>query len=150
MIPVKKGEKIYDYVMPDDGLFDLITEIFFGNNNLGGTYTQTYWTSDSSNKHNGMVSETTTIDAADVLPLHCIDDPCYYGKITENYYDEDNHFIANQYVDVPTWFYEGNTTLADELQYNDYKPDDYHLDGMLDTDDPDNPNEDWTLEEIYD
>lgn len=150
MIPVKKGEKIYDYVMPDDGLFDLITEIFFGNNNLGGTYTQTYWTSDSSNKHNGMVSETTTIEAADVLPLHCIDDPCYYGKITENYYDEDNHFIANQYVDVPTWFYEGNTTLADELQYNDYKPDDYHLDGVLDTDDPDNPNEDWTLKEIYD
>jgi len=53
-------------------------------------------------------------------------------------------------VNVPTWFYPGNSTLADELQYNDYKPDSYHLDGMLDTDDPDDRHNEWTLKDIYD
>jgi hypothetical protein len=38
LIPVAKGDKIYDYVMPANGLFDLVTEIFFGNSNTGGTY----------------------------------------------------------------------------------------------------------------
>jgi hypothetical protein len=38
LIPVAKGDKVYDYVMPENGLFDLITEIFFGNANKGGTY----------------------------------------------------------------------------------------------------------------
>ena len=38
LIPVAKGDKVYDYVMPEDGLFDLITEIFFGNSNQGGKY----------------------------------------------------------------------------------------------------------------
>jgi len=52
-------------------------------------------------------------------------------------------------VAVPTWFYPGNSTLADELQYNDYKPDSYHLDGMLDTDNPDDGHNNWTLLDIY-
>ena len=150
LIPVKAGERIYDYVMPADGLFDLVTEIFFGNSNLGGTYTSTYFiTTDSLSGTKGMATETVTISPEDVAPLHCVDDPCYWGKITENYYDENNHFIANQYVDVPTWFNPNNTTLADTLQYNDYKPDDYHLDGMIDTDDPDDPHLTWGLADIY-
>jgi len=48
MIPVKEGEKIYDYTMPADGLFDLITEIFFGNSNEGGTYTERYYLSSAA------------------------------------------------------------------------------------------------------
>jgi hypothetical protein len=41
LIPVAKGDKIYDYIMPENGMFDLVTEIFFGNSNDGGTYTIT-------------------------------------------------------------------------------------------------------------
>lgn len=151
LIPVKKGEKVYDYTMPQDGLFDLITEIFFTNSNEGGTYTSTYMiVNDPTDKtKKGIATETISIDASDIAPLHCVDDPCYWGKITGNYYDYDNHFIANQYIDVPTWFNPNDTTLADTLQYNDFKPDDYHLDGMIDTDDPDDPNNPQTLEEIY-
>ena len=149
MIPVKAGEKIYDYTMPADGLFDLITEIFFGNSNEGGTYNERYYLSNAAGQ-GGMTDQTITIRPTDVIPFHTVDDPCYWGKITENYYDYNNHFIANQYVNVPTWFYPGNSTLADELQYNDYKPDSYHLDGMLDTDDPDDRHNEWTLKDIYD
>ena len=150
MIPVKAGERVYDYVMPADGLFDLVTEIFFGNSNTGGTYTSTYYiVDDPKNNNKGLATETITIDASDVAPLHCVDDPCYYGKITENYYDYDNSFIGNQYVDVPTWFNPNDTTLENVLQYNDFKPDDYHLDGMIDTDDLDDPHAEQTLEDIY-
>ena len=148
MIPVKAGERVYDYTMPADGLFDLVTEIFFGNSNQGGTYHEKYYLSNRAGT-GGMVEETITIRPDEVIPLHTVDDPCYWGNITENYYDEDNHFIANQYVSVPTWFYPGNSTLADELQYNDYKPDSYHLDGLLDTDDPDDGHNQWTLHDIY-
>jgi hypothetical protein len=35
---VAKGDKIYDYIIPENGMFDLVTEIFFGNSNKGGTY----------------------------------------------------------------------------------------------------------------
>jgi len=35
LIPVAKGDKIYDYIMPENGLFDLVTEIFFGDSNPG-------------------------------------------------------------------------------------------------------------------
>ena len=41
LIPVAKGDKIYDYIMPENGLFDLVTEIFFGNSNEGGEYEMT-------------------------------------------------------------------------------------------------------------
>ena len=40
LIPVAEGDKVYDYTMPANGLFDLITEIFFGNANEGGEYTE--------------------------------------------------------------------------------------------------------------
>jgi len=148
MIPVKAGERIYDYVMPEDGLFDLITEIFFGNSNEGGTYTSRYYASTRAGT-GGMIEETVVINPQDICPLHCVDDPCYWGNTVVNYYNENNQFIANQYVRVPTWFYEHNTTLENELQFNDYKPSDYHLDGLLDTDNPDDGHTNWGLLDIY-
>ena len=38
LVPVAEGDTIYDYQMPGNGLFDLVTEIFFGNSNEGGSY----------------------------------------------------------------------------------------------------------------
>jgi len=38
LVPVAKGEEIAGQIMPENGLFDLITEIFFTNCNEGGTY----------------------------------------------------------------------------------------------------------------
>lgn len=149
MIPVRAGESIYGHLIEEDGLFDLVTEILFTNANEGGTYTMDYYLKSSGSSFGELISDSMTIRPEDVCPLHCVDDPCYWGKITENYYDEENHFIANQYVDVPTWFYPANSTLENELQYNDYKPDDYHLDGILDTDDPDDNHTHWGLYEIY-
>jgi hypothetical protein len=61
-------------------------------------------------------------------------DPTSLGKITLNYYDYDNNFIANQWVDIPSWLHIHNESLEDRLRFNDYKPDDFHLDGMLDLD----------------
>lgn len=152
LIPVAKGDKIYDYIMPDNGMFDLITEIFFGNSNQGGTYTMdSYGTAREDNdKQLIAYKETVEIKPEDVCPLHCIEDPMYWGKITENYYDYDNKFINNQYVDVPTWFHPNNDTIENILQFNDYKPNDFYLDGMLDTDNPDNPWENYTLKDVYD
>lgn len=121
LIPVAKNDVIYDYVMPDDGLFDLVTEIFFGDSNPG-----------KITKHTG---ETITYEPA---KLYVIPDILNYGKITTNYYDYDNTFIANKFVDVPTWFCGQNTTIEDILEWNDYKPDDYHLDGWIDVD------QDWS------
>lgn len=122
LIPVAKGDQIYDYTMPEDGLFDLITEIFFGNSNPG-----------KIKKHNSD-SITEYIPA----PIYVIPDVLSYGKITTNYYDYDNTFIDHKFVDVPTWFCGRNTTIEDILEWNDYKPDDYHLDGWLDVD------QDWS------
>lgn len=125
LVPVAEGDVIYDYTMPANGLFDLQTEIFFTNANKGGEYSYT----DS----NG-TAHSVTIGAGDVLPLRCIPDPMIYGKITTNYYDYDNSFIDHQFVNVPTWFWHENTTLEDILKFNDFKPDDYRLDGWLDID----------------
>ena len=121
LIPVAQGDQIYDYVMPDDGLFDLVTEIFFGNSNPGRITT-----------HTG--EEKVYVPAR----LYAIPDILSYGKITTNYYDYDNSFIGNKFVDVPTWFCGSNTTIEEILEWNDYKPDDYHLDGWLDVD------QDWS------
>lgn len=118
LVPVAKGDQIYDYTMPEDGLFDLVTEIFFGNVNPG-----------KIKKHNSD-SVTEYIPA----PIYVIPDVLSYGKITTNYYDYDNTFIDHKFVDVPTWFCGRNTTIEDILEWNDYKPDDYHLDGWLDVD----------------
>ena len=134
LIPVAKGDKIYDYVMPANGLFDKITEIFFGNGNEGGTYT---FNGSFVNKDEGTISNavaTKTIKANEVLPLQVIYDPLIYGKMTINYYDYDNSFINNQFVDVPTWYNKENEDIEGYLHFNDYKPDDFHLDGMIDLD----------------
>lgn len=121
LIPVAKGDVIYDYTMPENGLFDLITEIFFGNSNPG---------------------ELTTPDGSvrkfEPAKLYVIPDVLSYGKITTNYYDYDNTFLDHKFVDVPTWFCGRNTTIENILEWNDYKPDDYHLDGWLDVD------QDWS------
>ena len=154
LIPVSKGDKIYDYIMPEDGLFDLITEIFFGNSNQGGTYKMSLYGrvygADEDNQQLKPYERTCVIKPEDVVPLRCIEDPMYWGKITENYYDYNNKFINNQYVDIPTWFHPDNDTIENILQFNDYKPNDFYLDGMLDTDDPDNPWEKYTLKDVYD
>lgn len=139
LIPVAKDDVIYNYTMPANGLFDLETEIFFGNANEGGTYQYT---------NTGGATTTVTIKPEDVLPLQCVADPMIYGKITTNYYDYDNTYLGHQFVNVPTWFDSRNTTIEAELKYNDYKPDDFHLDGMLDLD-VDLSFEDLTLAEIY-
>lgn len=150
MIPVAKGDMIYDYVMPENGLFDLVTEIFFGNANEGGTYEyEGYIAPDTSGMNHGYVSTKRTIKASDVYPLNAILDPTIYGKTVTNYYDYDYSFIANQFVDVPVWYNPDNERIEDILRFNDYKPDDFHLDGLLDLD-KDLSFETMTLKEIYD
>ena len=153
LIPVAKGDKIYDYEMPENGLFDLITEIFFGNSNNGGEYEMTTYFG-NENRGEGapqfsLTTKTVKVEPEEVMPLWVILDPSVYGKITMNYYDYDYSFITNQFVNVPTWFSKNNTTIEDILQFNDYKPDDFHLDGILDVEDEDNPLDDLTLYELY-
>ena len=154
LIPVAKGDKIYDYIMPENGLFDLVTEIFFGNSNEGGTYTLNTFYSNENKEDNGPTliqgERTVTITPDQVLPLWVIPDPGYYGKITMNYYDYDYSFINNQFVSVPTWYSPSNTTIENIVNFNDYKPDDFHLDGFLDIDDKDSPlYERLNLKELY-
>lgn len=131
LIPVAKGDLIYEYVMPENGLFDKVTEIFFGNSNTGGTYTIEGYL---GNNQASYAKQTREIKPEEVEPLHCILDPTILGKTISNYYDYDNSFLGNQFVDVPTWFNPKNTTIEDILAFNDYKPDDFHLDGLLDID----------------
>lgn len=146
MIPVAKGDVIYDYEMPDDGLFDLVTEIFFGNSNEGGTYTE--YGMFKNNGAQGFAEQTVTITANEVYKLRAIPDPLIYGKTISNYYDYDNSFLGNQFVDVPTWYNPSNTSIEDLLRFNDFKPDDFHLDGMLDLD-SDLSFQNMTLKQIY-
>ena len=160
LIPVEKGDKIYDYIMPETGMFDLVTEIFFGNSNNGGEYEITSFFADEQNVGNKdkddpyfkLATKKITIKPEDVLPLKTMLDPGYYGTITMNYYNYDYSFIANQFVPIPTWYSPGNTTFAELTGYNDFKPSDYYLDGFLDIDNPDSPvqNNDVTLKELYD
>ena len=120
MIPVAEGDRVFGYTAPATGLFDLITEIFFdassANENLG------WWFGAPSADAGGLIT-SSGIHATkrlseitpyirngsyrnryieSIMPLYCIPDPLMIGKITANYYDYDNSFIANQYVDVPT------------------------------------------------
>lgn len=139
LIPVEKGDKIYDYEMPETGMFDLITEIFFGNSNQGGTYTlESYYTDPNASGEDDpqLKKETKTIkiEPQDVLPLYTILDPAIYGTITMNYYDYDYTFLGNQYVVIPTWFSPNNTTFEEITGFNDMKPNEYYLDGFLDVD----------------
>ena len=149
LIPVAEGDKVYDYTMPANGLFDLITEIFFGNSNEGGEYTQTgYFGIDTGTLKQDTI--TVKIEPEEVQPLWVILDPGYYGKMTMNYYDYDYSFINSQFINVPTWYSKNNTTKAEILGYNDYKPDDFHLDGLLDLGDgADSPIDTLTLYEIW-
>lgn len=160
LIPVKKDQKIYDYTMPENGLFDLITEIFFGNANFGGTYTtDTYFPAPARAEGMTYLSKqrmSRTITPDQVYPLLVSDDPLTYGKITVNYYNYDNTFLGNQFVDVPIWYNTHNNSLEDILRFNDFKPNDYVLDGLVDVDrDLENLPSDnnWiknmTLKEIY-
>ena len=149
LIPVAEGDKVYDYTMPANGLFDLITEIFFGNANEGGEYSQKgyYGITGGSLKQDTL---TVKVEPEEVQPLWVILDPGYYGKMTMNYYDYDYSFINSQFINVPTWYSKNNTTKAEILGYNDYKPDDFHLDGLLDLGDgADSPIDELTLYEIW-
>ena len=152
LIPVAKGEKIYDYIMPENGLFDLVTEIFFGNSNEGGTYKlTTYFNNENPNGPQLLEgTQEVTIAPEEVLKFWVIEDPSYYGKIIINYYNYNYDFIANQFVDIPTWYSYSNTTIEEIVGFNDYKPDDFHLDGFLDIDDKDSPlYERLNLKELY-
>ena len=149
LIPVAQGDIIYDYEMPGNGLFDLQTEIFFGNSNLGGNYHFSGYSQDSILYKQGYVDADVSISSQDVYPLQTILDPTIYGKTITNYYDYDNTFINNQYVNIPCWYNPENEALEDILKYNDFKPDDFHLDGMLDLD-QDISFDDMSLKEIYD
>ena len=154
LIPVAKGDKLYDYIMPENGMFDLVTEIFFGNSNKGGTYEITSYFENENKGEDGtqliQATNKVVIKPEQVDNFWVIYDPMYYGKITMNYYDYDYSFITNQFVSVPTWFSASNTTVEDIVSFNDYKPDDFHLDGFLDIDDKDSPlYERMNLKELY-
>jgi len=145
LIPVAKGDKVYDYVMPENGMFDLVTEIFFGNVNKGGNYGYVY---------NGIFGgeKLINIKPDEVFTLRVNDDPTTYGKIVANYYDYDNQFIGNQWVEIPCDYFHENISFKDILKYNDMKPSLYYHDGMIDTDvdiEDDVPNRN-KLKSIYD
>lgn len=125
LIPVEEGDQIYDYVAPANGMFDKVTEIFFTNENKGGTYT--CYTS-------GLSTYQKTVSADEVQTLRVKPDPTQYGKIVVNYYDYDNSFLGNKWVKIPTDYFASNIAFKDLLAFNDYKPSIYYHDGMLDTD----------------
>jgi hypothetical protein len=59
--------------MPENGLFDLVTEIFFGNSNEGGTYEMTTYF-ENENKGEGkpqlsLATRKITIKPEEVKPL---------------------------------------------------------------------------------
>ena len=121
LIPVAKGDKVYDYVMPENGMFDKVTEIFFGNVNEGGDYGKVCI--------NAETKRQVKINPEDVFTLRVNDDPTIYGKIIANYYDFDNSFIGNQYVEIPCDYFSNNIKFKDILRYNDMKPSLYYHDG---------------------
>ena len=160
LIPVAKGDKIYDYIMPENGLFDLVTEIFFGNSNEGGEYEMTTYfdnpnasdITDNDTPQLQLATRKKVIEPHQVLPLEVMLDPAVYGKITMNYYDYDYSFIGNKFITVPTWYSPSNTTFEEIVGFNDLKPSEYYLDGLLDLDVEDKPHEPVkiTLKELYD
>ena len=144
LIPVAAGDKVYDYVAAANGMFDKVTETFFYNQNTGGNYQQPVY-------HSGKIIgwREYSIEAEDILKFHVSADPSVYGNIVVNYYDENNKFLGNQYVEIPVHYKEANQTIYEICHYNDFKPSDYHHDGMIDFDtDFDHPS-DATLNAIY-
>lgn len=148
LIPVAQGDKVYDYVMPANGLFDKVTEIFFTNSNRGGTYTQVDKLAGPISPRNQSQVNVRTIPSDKILDLKVVQDWTIFGKTVINYYDYDYRFIANQYVNVPTWFCSTNTTIEDILQFNDYRPNEFYHAGLLDID-LDLSYEKLDLEQIY-
>ena len=145
LIPVAEGDQIYDYTMPANGMFDLVTETFFGNQNKGGDYAQPRF---DGGKFLGM--NYLTVKPDDVYKLEVANDPTVWGNIVVNYYDDDNNFLGNQYVEIPVHYKEANSTIYEICHYNDFKPSEFYHDGMIDIDlDLTNPT-DETLKQIYD
>ena len=145
LIPVAKGDQIYDYIAPANGMFDLVTETFFGNQNKGGKYAQPQY-------HAGELVGMNYLEVTpeEVYPLKVELDPTVWGNIVVNYYDEKNNFLGNQYVEIPVHYKEANTTIYEICHYNDFKPNEFYHDGMIDIDlDLTNPT-DATLKAIYD
>ena len=130
LIPVAKGDQIYDFIAPANGLFDKVTEIFFTNENDGGTYKVPRLA--TRGRFLGYRDEIVT--AEQVVELRCSDDPTIWGKIVVNYYDNNNNFLGNQYVTIPVHYNEANESMADLLHNNDFKPNDFYHDGMIDVD----------------
>ena len=129
LVPVAKGDQIYSFTAPANGLFDKVTEIFFSNNNDGGTYSYPVIHGDT------VITETRVVTADQVHQLEVMDDPTIYGKITANYYDNNNKFLGNQYITIPCHYNEQDLSIAEVLHYNDYNPDtDLYHGGMLDVD----------------
>lgn len=144
LIPVAEGDQIYDFIAPANGMFDIVTETFYGNQNEGGTY---YFT---SGHNRSIASNSITVAPGEVYPLEVVDDPTLWGRIVVNYYDDKNHFLGNQYVEIPVNHNEENESIYEICHYNDFKPNEFYHDGMIDVDlDFDNPT-DERLKEIYD
>lgn len=131
LIPVKAGEQIYDFIAPANGLFDRVTEIFFGNSNEGGTYDVV--DGDARTIRTAPVTQRT-VTADQVAPFHVCDDWTIWGKVVVNYYDDKNNFLGNQYVTVPLYSREANETVYDILRVNDFKPSEFYHDGEFDVD----------------
>ena len=145
LIPVAEGDHIYDYTAAHNGMFDIVTETFFYNQNEGGNYMTPQY-------HAGRIIgiNTKEVKPSDVFQLHVDNDPTVWGNIVVNYYDENNNFLGNQYVEIPVHYREANSTIGDICHANDFKPNEFYHDGMIDLDlDFDNPNDD-TLKSIYD
>lgn len=120
MIPVEKGQEIYDYIAPSNCLFDIVTETFFGNSNQGGTYK----TADGE--------QTIVVKPEDVLPLKVKSDPTTWGRITVNYYKDKNVFLGNKSVDVPINFNPDETTKEEVFFADEMWPGKYYLKGYSD------------------
>ena len=141
LIPVNEGDLIYDYIAPADCLFDKVTETFYSNQNTGGTYA---WYDTHGNQL------TSTVAPEEVYPVHVSPDPTVWGNVVVNYYDDDNNFLGNQYVEIPVHYKEANTTIYEICHYNDFKPNEFYHDGMIDIDLDLTKPTDATLKAIYD
>ena len=144
LIPVAEGDQIYDFIAPANGLFDKVTEIFFTNENEGGTYKVPIFIS------RGRISgyQDDKVEPSEIAELRCSPDPTIWGKVIVNYYDDKNNFLGNQYVTIPVHYSEGNESMADLLHNNDFKPSDFYHDGMIDVDGQLHPIS-WMIENQY-
>lgn len=144
LIPVAEGDQIYDYIAPANGMFDLVTETFYGNQNKGGKY--------SIPQGHGNKIYYTDIEVLpeEVAELHVDNDPTVWGNIVVNYYDDENNFLGNQYVEIPVHYKEDNMSIYEICHNNDFKPSEFYHDGMIDIDLDLTKPTDATLKAIYD